>query len=58
MAANPLRQLPSVDTLLGAAEDIAERHGRAATVTERLQVMAFLNRGLAIGFTDGAKNQP
>ena len=32
MAANPLRQLPSVDTLLGAAEDIAERHGRAATV--------------------------
>jgi DNA gyrase subunit B len=25
---------------------------RAATVMERLQVMAFLNRGLAIGFTD------
>src|SRR4029079_9275093 len=28
---------------------------RAATVTERLQVMAFLNRGLTITFTDKRK---
>jgi L-seryl-tRNA(Ser) seleniumtransferase len=32
MAANPLRQLPSVDSLLALAEDTAERHGHAATV--------------------------
>src|SRR6202030_782428 len=30
MAANPLRQLPSVDALLGLAGDTAERNGRAA----------------------------
>ena len=32
MAANPLRQLPSVDALLGLAQDTAARHGRPATV--------------------------
>ncbi len=33
-------------------EVFEETEFRAATVMERLQVMAFLNRGLAIGFTD------
>jgi L-seryl-tRNA(Ser) seleniumtransferase len=32
MAANPLRQLPSVDVLLGLAHDAVARHGRTATV--------------------------
>jgi L-seryl-tRNA(Ser) seleniumtransferase len=32
MAANPLRQLPSVDSLLGRAKGAVERHGRTATV--------------------------
>jgi L-seryl-tRNA(Ser) seleniumtransferase len=31
MAANPLRQLPSVDALLGRAQAAVERHGRTAT---------------------------
>jgi L-seryl-tRNA(Ser) seleniumtransferase len=32
MAANPLRQLPSVDALLGRADAAVERHGRTAAV--------------------------
>ena len=32
MPVNPLRQLPSVDALLGLAHDIVARHGRPATV--------------------------
>ena len=32
MPVNPLRQLPSVDTLLGLAHDSVARHGRPATV--------------------------
>jgi len=32
MAANPLRQLPSVDALLGRADAAVERHGRSAAV--------------------------
>src|ERR1700680_4844656 len=41
-------------------EVFEETEFRAATVTERLQVMAFLNRGLTISFTDeraGHKDQ-
>jgi L-seryl-tRNA(Ser) seleniumtransferase len=32
MAANPRRQLPSVDALLGRADDLTARHGRTPTV--------------------------
>jgi L-seryl-tRNA(Ser) seleniumtransferase len=32
MAANPRRQLPSVDALLGQADDLTARHGRSPTV--------------------------